>query len=246
MNNKKRLLSLSAGVAALLLGLYPGAIAFAESEDGGLSVGASLQTQIETDNHEGSSVGAATSANIKESDSGEVDSEDSHSTATTTVHREDLQRNSNEQGDNENNDDSDEVEVDHDSALQATTTIENSDEVHNRGQLRSFLNHLVKEDDRIADVQVSSTTIETQYSLPARFLWVIPASISAHVSVGTDGSVTITYPWYAFLFAKHDDEIKDQITQAASSTVGASASTTFSAGTQAHLLNLILSVLKGD
>lgn len=225
MNNKRRFLSLSAGIMALLFGLFPSAVALAESEHGGVSAGTSLQTQIETDDHEGVSIGATTSANIRESDS------------------EDSQDDLNEQGDIE---DSDEVEVDHDSAFQATTTIENSDKVHNRGELRSFLNHLVKEDDRIANVRVSSTSVETEYSIPARFLWAIPTNISGQVSVGADGVVTITYPWYAFLFARHDDELKAQLTQAASTTVGASASTTLSASTQARLLNLILSVLKGN
>lgn len=240
MKHKMRLLPLAAGAAALVFGLYPGAIAFAESGDDGVSV----QARIEAGDQEGVSIDASTSATLKESDSRGRDSEDSRGrSATSSSEREDSARNADEQG---NDEDSGEIEVDHDSALQATTTIKNSDEVHTNGELRSFLNHLVKEDDRIANVQISSTTIETQYALPARFLWAIPTSIPAHVAVGADGSVTITYPWYAFLFAKHDDEIKTQLTQAASSTVGVSTSTALSADTQAHLLNLLFSILRGS
>lgn len=231
-------------MTAMLFAVYPGALALAESENGGINLGANIQTNIETDGRGAASLNSTTSADINDSDSGEIDEDTHRVAAPSTMHRESSERNSDEQGDDE--DDNDEIEVDHDAALQATTTIENSDEVDNWGELRSFLNHVVKEDDRIADVHVSSTSVETEYALPARFLWAIPTNISAQVSVEGDGSVTITYPWYAFLFARHDDELKTQLTQAASSTIGAGASTTLSARTQAHLLNLILSILKGD
>lgn len=140
-------------------------------------------------------------------------------------------------------DDEGEIEIDHQSALGATSTLSDVNKVTNRGQLRSFLNHVVKADGNIADVTVSSTTVQTRYVLPTKFLGVIPTNLTANVSVGTDGSITIDYPWYAFLFSKKGSELKTQLMNVASTT---SASTTLTASAQAHLLNMVLDVLKGS
>lgn len=131
-------------------------------------------------------------------------------------------------------------------ATAASTTIDAPERVTTRGELRAFLNHLVKADDRVADVHVSSTTVETSYEIPAKFLWVIPASISANVAIENDGTVTVKYPWYAFLFAtaKSKDDIRTVVQEQASSTVGTSAQATLSASTQAHLLNAVFAALK--
>ncbi len=142
---------------------------------------------------------------------------------------------------NENDQDDNEIKVDQRSAKDSTTTIDVAERVSNRGQLRSFLNHIVKGDDRIADVNVSSTTVETHYKLPARFLWAIPANITANVTINANGSVAVTYPWYAFLFATNKG-VEDHL-NASSSTI-VSGQTTFSASTQAHLLNSLFTVLK--
>jgi hypothetical protein len=252
MINKKLFAPLFIAAIVVAISIHPGAMVFAESEDGGVSAGANLdiQTRTSTNDREGTRIEATTSLGSDKSDSSETDNEDSHAPTTPkTVHGENSDRSlsqQDQQGDNGNSDTSDEIDVDHQGALDATNTLENSDQVHNRGQLRSFLNHIVKADDRVTGVQVSSTTVLTHYALPAKFMWAIPASISAQVSVGADGSVTITYPWYAFLYSKQDDALKNQLVQAASSTTGGSASTTFSASQQAHLLNEILTALKGD
>lgn len=245
MNNKKLLLSLFIATTVAAISVRPGLMVFAESEDGGASSGADSQNQIDSGRHGDSRYGTTTPIEGDKSDSNESDAESSRaSTTAKTGHGESARHDSNQVGDRENSDTGTEVDVDHESALDATTTLESSDQVHNRGELRSYLNHLVKNDERVAEVQVSSTTVETRYALPARFMWSIPASIPAQVAVGADGSVTITYPWYAFLYSKQDDAIRNQLLQAASSTTGGGASTTLSASQQAHLLDEILSALK--
>lgn len=257
MNNVKHLSRIAIGTMAALFAVYPGILALAYSE-GGLNVDTNVRANIgingSAGDHEETSLGATTSAGVRTSDR-EGNSEKSYGKgeAGATIrllNGSERDRNSDERGNAGTKDDKNDIEIDidHEAALEATTTIKDSAEVHTRGELRSFVNHLVKEDDRIAHVQVSTSTIDAQYSLPARFLWTIPTHISAQVSVGADGSVAVSYPWYAFLFVTHGDELKTQLSQAARSTVGANAnaSTTLTTSTQAHLLNLIFSILKNE
>lgn len=135
------------------------------------------------------------------------------------------------------------IEIDHESAISSTSTVDTPDKVENRGQLRSFLEHVTKSDEHISDVHVSTTTVETHYDVPAKFLWAIPATLPTQVNVGADGSVTVTYPWYAFLFAT-DPQLEANLSQSASTTL--SGTTTFSASTQAHLLNALFEALRGS
>lgn len=153
--------------------------------------------------------------------------------ATSTLHREDS-------GENEDEGD---IDVSHEDGVRATTTVSFPEQVQNRGQLRSFLNHLVKADDRISDVLVSSTTVATSYTMPAKFLWAIPSNLTANISVGSDGTVTITYPWYAFLYAKNSDALEAQLNTALATS---STNASLSANVEAHLLNTLFSVLRNS
>jgi hypothetical protein len=240
-----------AGVLVLALSFLPAA-AFAREEGGvGLSVTSDISTQIEAGDNDNEGVSAQSTTNIKSQERSDNESErDGQSgEASSTDNRGDDELNSddlNDEADDESDEADDTIEIDHDSAEEASTTIDTPEHVTNRGQLRSFLNHVVKGDDRIANLLVSSTTIEAHYDLPAKFLWTIPVSLTAQVSVQSDGSVSITYPWYAFLFATRKDEISAQLSQIGTSTVGTSSTEALSASAQAHLLNLLFSALRGS
>lgn len=237
----KKNVRLIASVSMLIAGLLPVA---ALADDGEMHASSTVHVEVDES-------GAAMHMD-------EMDHEDmgghhgDRENATSTKHHEgDHQSFKGSEHENDNNqgdEDDNEIEVDHDSADEATSTVDRPDDVLNRGQLRSFLNHVLKGDEHIEDVHVSSTTVETHYDVPAKFLWAIPAHVNAQVTVNNDGTVSVTYPWYAFLFAK-DGELDNKLSQAiASSTANASttASTTISASLQAHLINAIFSILKGD
>lgn len=250
MTNKIQL-SLATGALALAVGLLPAGPALAHSEqgvDGSANVG--LETGVNLGDDNEIKLDASSTLRTSNQDDLEVndDSNNNHGSdaeassspkhtrsATTTVQHEGSENNNNN-GDNED------IDVDHDSALHASSTVTTAVEVKNRGQLRSFLNHLIKGDDRVDDVHVSSTTIETHYQMPAKFLWAIPTTLPAEVVVNADGSVTVSYPWYSFLFAKNGKDLRSQIMTTATSTT--TATTTVSASVQAHLLNALFSALK--
>ncbi len=213
MNKKSNFLQAMVGALVLTLGLLPVAALARDNEGAGASLQVNVSARVEADDREDLSADSTTTVRMREEDESEIESEIEN-----------------------------EIEVDHDSAKSASSTIKTPERVSNRGELRSFLNHIVKGDDRIADVHISSTTIETRYDMPAKFLWSIPTKLTANISIDSEGSVSVKYPWYAFLFAKHDSDLAAQLEQSASTT----ASTSFSANTQAHLLNLIFSILKGS
>ncbi|MBY0473196.1 hypothetical protein K2Q00_02840 [Patescibacteria group bacterium] len=223
MDKKSTLAQGLVGALVLATTLLPAAALARDGEDSRTTLPVNVSTHIESEGSDDSiSADSATTATVR------GDNEDKSNDSSGRK----LEENDNEI--------ESEIEIDQESAHNASTTIDAPEHVSNRGELRSFLNHVIKADDRISDVRVSSSTIETHYQMPAKFLWTIPMNLTAKVSVDSNGSVNITYPWYAFLFAKHDSDLAAQLEQSAAST----GTTTLSASAQAHLLNLLFSNLK--
>jgi hypothetical protein len=240
MKKQSKLTNVSAGVLVLAISFLPSLALARDTGESDEGVSVSVNANAREDGA-GVSVNSTTTLGSQRDDA-----EDSQN--DTRGSEDSVDRSSERQSNNasrESDEDETEIEVDQDSADSASSTVDAPEDVSSHGELRSFLNHMVKSDERIADVHVSSTSVDTHYDMPAKFLWAIPTNITAEVSVGSDGSVTVTYPWYAFLFAKHDSDLAAQLEQAASSTA-AGTSTSFSASTQAHLLNLIFSILKSS
>lgn len=82
--------------------------------------------------------------------------------------------------------------------------------VDTESSLQSYIAATMQADPNVDEVQASSDSVAVLYKVPAKFLGFIPVSVSATTMVGSDGSVTIRYPWWAFLFAT-DDQLKTQI-----------------------------------
>ena len=78
--------------------------------------------------------------------------------------------------------------------------------------LNRYATATMKRDANISSINASGKQVSLVYRVPARFLGVIPTSLSARTVVGSDGSVAIHYPWYRFLFsvpnAVHADSLK--------------------------------------
>lgn len=223
------------GALILAISLFPVAAIAKDTEGSGVSLQGAASAHLEAGDEGHGSVNSTTTARLQVQAQNENDDSDAQ------VSEHDEHQSANSGHDLED----DEIEIDHDSAENASTTVDTPEHVTNNGELRSFLNHIIQEDDNIEDVHISSTTIETHYAMPAKFLWVIPLRLTAAVSVNNDGSVTVDYPWYAFLFATHSD-IEAQLTQVSTSTLHAGSVESLSASAQAHLLNSLFSKLKGE
>lgn len=248
---KPRASALFVAVLPVMFGLVP-LIAFAE--DGGSQ---SDQVRIETNvNTDGGSttIQSDTESSAASNNRGDVQEKGGLSASTTergsreSEHA--VQNNQNASNEQVDQNDQEEMDIGRDSVdTQASSTveIEHADKVHNKTDLKHFAETKLKGDENANEVKLSSTTVETAYQTHARLFGFIPMSLNTHVAVNNDGTVSVTFPWYAFFFGTEKDKLQSDLTQAAQTTVGSTtASTTLSAQMQAHLLDSILSTLHMD
>lgn len=258
MNNAIRVTSI---LLALALGLFPAGFAFArdgggDQGDGNNSLGVSLMATTSIDEgNSNSSAEATTSAETSQHQENHGRKNNEHATSTNGSRDggRDQQEGKNYEYDSAENQ-TGEVEVDRESAdagMLATSTprVEHSQDVNNSDQLRSFAAHVINEDRHVSRVALSSSTVEAHVDTPASFLGFLPTSVQAQVSVNSDGSVDVHYPWYAFFFKTNQDQVKTQVTDAvdqalASTTLDTQTQTTLSAKLQATILESITSSLK--
>lgn len=230
---------------ALTLGLVAAAPAFARDggDQGNLedSVKAAIQTGLSGHEQDGEDWSASSSASTSVGVGGRGEGE----MHASVQGREGMEAAENEGPDNDN----EQVEVDRGHMGTTTEDVQRPEDVQNFGQLRSFAAHVINEDRHVSRVALSSTTVQAHVDAPASFLGVLPTSVQAQVSVNSDGSVDVHYPWYAFFFKTNQDQVKTQVTNAvnqvlASSTLDAQTQATLSAKLQATILQSIVSSLK--
>lgn len=120
-----------------------------------------------------------------------------------------------------------------------TTT--NAGSVRSSASMESYAAATVNADERFDSVEMNENGMEITYRKPARFLWIIPASLKTEITVASDGAVTVGYPWYAFLMSTDESraaleaEIKsevDAIDDALEVALAAEAAGTASGGIQ--------------
>jgi len=110
--------------------------------------------------------------------------------------------------------------------------------VRTSASLESYAAATVQSDERLTSVEMSENGLEMAYRKEAKFLWVIPASLTARVSVDQQGDVTVRYPWYSFLMSTNQStsdlealiqsevtEINDSLDVSGSAGVSATTST---------------------
>lgn len=76
--------------------------------------------------------------------------------------------------------------------------------VSSNADLSAFIATTMKNDENLNEVQASSGSVAVTYKEQAKFLGFIPASIKATAIVDAAGNVTISRPWYGFLFSSAD------------------------------------------
>lgn len=83
----------------------------------------------------------------------------------------------------------------------------NSDwsQVRSDADLSGYIAAHIANDENIERVQVSTTNVAVTYKQQARLLGFIPTTIKATAMVEGDGDVSVSYPWYGFLYATTDN-----------------------------------------
>lgn len=110
--------------------------------------------------------------------------------------------------------------------LSAGTSIQtrSAAEVSSNADLSGYIAAEMQNDENLAKVETSSNTVSVTYQEPARFLGFIPLSLKATATVDAQGDVSISYPWYSFLYAKADADLEAQLESRLSSVFAGSAS----------------------
>lgn len=127
-------------------------------------------------------------------------------------------------------------------AVQAEAVLTNLADVHTSADVSAYAKGIMRADAKVQDVTVASDSVSVSYREPARFLWVFPASLTATATVGADGTVAVSYPWYSFLMsAPRATDIETSIQAGVAANTGASANAGLSVSEQAQLLQSVAS-----
>lgn len=130
------------------------------------------------------------------------------------------------------------------SAGMVSPTADNATSVQSGSDLSGYAAARLQDDSDISQIQTSGSNVAVTYKLSAKVLGIFPADVPATATVASDGSVDISYPWYAFLFSTADtSQLKAQIQARAAVDLGAHASAGLSAQQQAKLIGDISSVM---
>jgi hypothetical protein len=117
---------------------------------------------------------------------------------------------------------------------------------------------VTEQDASVENVVVKEDSVAVSYREPAKILGFIPTELIVTVEVENNGTVSVRYPWYAFLAGKNAGELKPGLqlhigdilknatTTSATATTTASATTTekLSPQVRAELIKAIHTALK--
>lgn len=80
-------------------------------------------------------------------------------------------------------------------------TVVAADSVRSAAALESYAAATVRNDARVESLALEDNRFEMAYRKPARFLWIIPASMTIRAETDAEGNVSVDYPWYSFLMS---------------------------------------------
>ena len=86
-----------------------------------------------------------------------------------------------------------------------------SSNISTDSDLNLYTTSLQEQDKNVAKVETKDDYILVGYREPGKFLGFIPVSVTANAKVDADGKVTISYPWYTFLTAKNDADLRTSL-----------------------------------
>lgn len=108
---------------------------------------------------------------------------------------------------------------------------------------------LINSDEKVDAVSLSPDKVSMTYREPAKLLGFIGTRVPVEATIAANGTATVHYPWYSFLFATNQAglsiEAQGIANDITSSTTAASTSE-FSLATQAQLLTSLHTVLSSS
>ena len=70
---------------------------------------------------------------------------------------------------------------------------------------------MVAGDTNITNVALSKTSVGITYPVQAKLFGIFPLTLTAHTEIANDGSVSIQYPWYTFLFSSNQAQVETKL-----------------------------------
>ena len=68
--------------------------------------------------------------------------------------------------------------------------------------LSAYVESQMSADTNLKNVTHTDSSVTVAYKQPAKLFGLIPSSLTATTEIKADGTVTVSYPWYAFLYSK--------------------------------------------
>ena len=114
-------------------------------------------------------------------------------------------------------------------------------DVTDEAGLRAFAEASLRNDDRYEGIVMNDSGMSVTYRKDARLLGFIPSGMNVTVNVMSSGDVSVTYPWYSFLYASGEtrDELETRLKdELARLNAGASADTVAMADTDGDSISV--------
>ncbi len=123
--------------------------------------------------------------------------------------------------------------------------------VRSDADLSGYIAAQIENDENIEKVQVSPANVVVTYKQNAHFLGFVPTTIAATAMVDARGDVSVSYPWYSFMFATENDieaklESRAMAVLDAQADASAEADTRLAADTRARLVAEIRAILEEE
>ncbi len=126
--------------------------------------------------------------------------------------------------------------------VNAVVTID-ANSVVTEEDLTTYVDSQMTTDANLKEVSYTDTTVTVAYKQPAKLFGFISSSLTATAEVQADGTVEVSYPWYAFLYSK-TVTAADLETELSSSVSGmVTADTTLTAQAKAQIASRLQAAL---
>ncbi|MBX4209549.1 hypothetical protein KW799_02580, partial [Candidatus Parcubacteria bacterium] len=110
----------------------------------------------------------------------------------------------------------------------------------------AYARSLMMSDENIVKIASNDNQVSVWYREPARFLGVIPMTVTVQAMVDAGGNVTVNYPWWYGVFVKDEGtgQFQSDLNGTAGTIARGEATTTLSSAAKARLVNALQSVMK--
>lgn len=122
--------------------------------------------------------------------------------------------------------------------------------VRTQAELSGFVASQLVSDENVSRVETSADDVSVTYEQRAHLFGFVPVTVEATATVSADGSIDVSYPWYAFLMTTNEGELEATIEQRVSGSVSAAtnasadAAAGFTSTTQAQVIGSIRSAME--